>query len=119
MKFLFEYLTDSFSLFSDPINNYIAMAVVGAVAYTIAYNLVGKLYRSDMIDGRGAGHFLHWIIRLVVFGVIFYAAATIIRVYFWFCGLPDVKWWIIGSVIGISVIGIIAIKVIQYRRESQ
>ena len=108
MKFLFEYLTNSFSLLNNPLNNYIVMAVIGIIAYRIAYTLVGDLYCLDLIDGRGTGHVLHWIIRLIVFVVIFYGVATTIRVYKWFYGLPDYKWSIMGSV----AIGIIMIAVL-------
>lgn len=33
MKFLFEYLTDSFSLLDNPIDDYVIMAVIGVIAY--------------------------------------------------------------------------------------
>lgn len=105
MKFLFEYITDSFSLLDNPFNDYYIMAIIGVIAYIIAFSLVGKLYRYDIIDGRGAGHFLHWIIRLFVFAIIFYATAAVIRVYSWFHGLPEYKWWIIG----LSVTVVIAV----------
>ena len=103
MKYLFEYITDSFSLFDNPLNNYVAMAIIGVIAYRIAYNLVGRLYIFDIIDGRVAGHILHWSIRLIVFAIIFYLVATTIRIYDWFTELPSYKWWIIGFVIGVSI----------------
>lgn len=103
MKYLFEYITDSFSLLENPLDDYVVMAIIGIIAYGIAYGLVGRLYNYDIIDGRGAGHILHWIIRLIVFVIIFYLAATAIRIYNWFMDLPSYKWWIIGLVIGVSI----------------
>ena len=103
MKYLFEYITDSFSLLENPLDDYVVMAIIGIIAYGIAYGLVGRLYNYDIIDGRGAGHILHWIIRLIVFVIIFYLAATAIRIYNWFMDLPSYKWWIIGLVIGASI----------------
>lgn len=117
MKYAFEYLTDSFSLLNNPIDDYVAMAIIGFIAYVIAYNLVGKLYSYDWIDGRRAGHILHWIIRLVVFVVIFYSAATVIRLYNWFHSLPDYKWLIIGISVGTIIIGIIVIKFLVNKKE--
>lgn len=117
MKFLFEYLTDSFSLLENPLDDYFIMAIIGVIAYAIAYRLVGKLYSYDLIDGRGAGHFLHWFIRLIVFVVIFYAAATAIRVYTWFHGLPDYKWLIIvGTVVGVTAL-ITGVRLFLNRRK--
>lgn len=103
MKYLFEYITDSFSLLENPLDNYVVMTIIGIIAYGIAYGLVGRLYNYDIIDGRGAGHILHWIIRLIVFAIIFYLAATAIRIYNWFMDLPSYKWWITGLVIGVSI----------------
>ena len=84
MKILFKYFTDSFSLLENPINNYILMAIIVYVSYIAAYLLVGKLYQYDFIDGRGTGHFLHWMIRTIVFMIICELAATLIRAYSWF-----------------------------------
>lgn len=104
MKYLFEYIVDSFSLLENPLDDYVIMAIIGTIAYGIAYSLVGKLYNYDIIDGRGAGHVLHWIIRLIVFVIIFYLVATAIRIYNWFMELPNYKWWIIGFVIAGSIV---------------
>ena len=105
MKLLFEYITSSFSLLEDPIKNYIVLAIIGSIAFPIAYGVVGKLYRFGLIYGREAGHVLHWIIRLIVFIAIFYVVAMIIRIYNWFHSLPDYKWWIVGSIISLLIIG--------------
>lgn len=116
MKILFEYLTNSFSLLDNPIDDYMAMAIVGVMAYMIAYSIVGKLYRYDIIDGRGAGHIWHWIIRGIVFAIIYYAFATAIRIYKWFNALPDYKWCIMSSAVGLFIIGKILYRVWQDRR---
>lgn len=104
MKVLFEYITGSYTLFNNLLHNYVAMFIIGCISYSIAYRAVGKLYRCDVIDGYGAGHILHWFIRLIVFSVIFILATTVLRIWNWFHGLPVYKWWIIGSVVGISII---------------
>jgi L-asparagine transporter-like permease len=117
LKFLFEFLTDSFSLLENSLEDYVVMTIIGVIAYVIAYRSVGKLYSYDLIDGRGAGYFFHWIIRFIVFVVIFYAAATAIRVYAWFHGLPDYKWLIIvGTAVGVIAL-IIVVRIILNRRE--
>lgn len=116
MKFLFEYITNSFTLIDNPLDDYVLMAIIGGVSFAIAYMLVGKLYGNKVISGRGIGHILHWVIRLIVFVVVFYIAAAMIRVYTWFAALPDYKWWIIGFIIGIVVIGKITYEVLQNKR---
>ena len=116
LKYLFEYIVDSFSLLENPLDDYVVMAIIGIIAYGVAYSLVGKLYNYDIIDGRGAGHILHWIIRLIVFVIIFYLAATAIRIYNWFVALPNYKWWIIGLAMGGSIVIYGLCKVHSYRK---
>lgn len=105
MKLLFEYIVSSFSLFEDPIKNYTVMAIIGAIAFSVAYRAVGVLYSFGIIGGRESGHVLHWIIRLIVFGVIYYVFATIMQIYNWFHGLPDYKWWAVGVIITLLIFG--------------
>jgi hypothetical protein len=118
MKLLFEYFTESFSLLENPTDDYVIMVFIGIIAYVIAYILVGELYRNNLIAGRGAGHYLHWFIRLIVFMVLFYIAAIVIRVYTWFQSLPAYTWMIImGVLIGVSAL-ITVIKLIINSRGS-
>lgn len=101
MKYLFDYFVDSFSLFDNVIYDSLVMGCIGIISYHVAYSLVGRLYRSNSINTRGAGHILHWTIRSVVFVIIFYMAATIIRIYKWVSKIPNYKWWILACGIGV------------------
>ena len=57
-SFIFDLITSPLSLFENPIHNYIAMALIGAAAFGIAYRIVGELgLRGE------AGSIAHWIIR--------------------------------------------------------
>ena len=116
---IFEYLTDSFSLSDNPVNNGVAMALIVVISYVITFALVGKLYSYNFIDGSGEGKILHWIIRLIVSTVIFYMAAIAIRVYSWFHVLPEFKWWIIGGIIGIIILSYGFVKIYTYRKTSK
>ncbi len=94
LKALFQYLTDSYALLENPVDNYIIMGVVGIVAFLIAYRIVGWFYDEDIISGSRVGSILHWIIRFIVFVAIYYVVATVIRIYKWITGLPLYMWWI-------------------------
>ena len=61
MKMLVQYITDSFSLLENPIEDILVMKIVGALAFLVASGVVGRLYRSRDIDGRAAGSLLFWI----------------------------------------------------------
>ena len=54
------------------------MLVIGEIAYHVAYDKVGDLFHSGSISGRSAGSLFHWIIRTVVFVVIWAIAYGVI-----------------------------------------
>jgi len=108
LKLMFEYLTSSFSLLENPADNYIIMAVVFGIAYLIAYNIVGWLYHMDAIEGRGAGHVLHWIIRFIVFLILYYAFATVLRIYKWMISVPQAIWLIVIIFIS-GIVGVVGL----------
>lgn len=110
MKLMFEYLTSSFSLFDNPIKDYVFMTIIGIIAFRVAYSVVGDFYSLGLISGRESGHMLHWIVRFIVLAVIFYVFATIIRIYRWFSSLPDYKWWVVGAIAALVIIGRCLIK---------
>ena len=56
-KFLFERATDPLGLPINAFYEYIILAVIGAVAYGIAYSKVGDMYHGSLISGRTEGSF--------------------------------------------------------------
>ena len=74
-SFIFDLITSPLSLFEDPIHNYIAMAVIGAIAFAIAFRAVGELgLRGE------AGSIAHWIIRFFVFVFIWLLCCIAIKI---------------------------------------
>lgn len=70
MSFLFDRLTDPLSLPLPALEQYAVLAAIGLLAYVIAYQRVGSMYRRHSIDTRLAGSILHWLIRLIAFVAI-------------------------------------------------
>ena len=60
-------ITSPLSLFENPIYNYIAIAIIGYIAYKIAYAAVGELGFEGEV-----GSISHWIIRIFVFTFIWF-----------------------------------------------
>ncbi len=118
LKLLFEFLTSSFSLSENPISNYIIMAVVGYIAFLMAYNIVGWFYYTDIIEGKGVGQILHWVIRLFIFVIIYLIAAVAIRIYKWVMGIPMYVWWVVMIII-IGIILIVAIANLILNRKDK
>lgn len=69
-KFLFDILIDPFGLPIEWYWEYLILAIIGAVAYGVAYRFVGDMYHIGAIDSRMSGSFLHWLIRFIFFAVL-------------------------------------------------
>jgi hypothetical protein len=69
-KFIFDLATEPLGLPIEWYYEWIILGVIGYIAYLIAYDKVGSLYRGDFISGRTAGSFFHWIIRTIYFIVM-------------------------------------------------
>ena len=93
LKPIFEWLTGNYNLFNNVLYNYVAMTIVGLLAFMVACKFVGSLYDIDLISGRTVGSIIHWVVRLVAFVVIF----SVISVIIWFVKLilsiPVWVWW--------------------------
>lgn len=97
-KFVFDLVTEPLGLPIEWYYELIILGVIGYIAYLIAYDKVGNLYRGDFISGRATGSFFHWIIRTIYFivmwaiayGVIWagkFVAAYKIQVAIGICGI--------------------------------
>lgn len=73
-KFIFDLITASFSLFENPIYNYIAMTIIGFIAFKFAFGIVDELGLK-----KEAGSIAHWIIRLLAFVFIWLACSILIK----------------------------------------
>ena len=74
-SFIFNLITSPLSLFENPLYNYIAMGLIGIVAFVIAFSAVGELGLSGE-----AGSIAHWIIRLFVFVFIWLICCIVIKI---------------------------------------
>lgn len=69
-RFIFEKLTDPLSLPIAWYWEYLIIYIIDRISYLFAFRKVGSLYSSGDISGKGAGSFLHWVIRLGYFVAI-------------------------------------------------
>ncbi|HJJ10633.1 MAG TPA: hypothetical protein OIM49_02560 [Clostridiaceae bacterium] len=113
LKPIFEIVTGEYILFDNIIYNYIAMAIIGLIAYRIAWKCVRKLYNNYIISGKGIGSITHWTIRLIVFSLIFYVCSFSIWITKF---IYTYKTIILGCAIGIIII-IITIKIIKNNKK--
>lgn len=116
-KFIFDLLTDPLGLPIEWYWEYIILLVIGAVAYAVAYRCVGDMYSGGMIDGSTSGSFFHWLIRLILFVILWAVTYGIIAAVKW---LTD-NWVLVLSILGgvVAAVGIAAVVAIIVRKQKK
>lgn len=116
-KFIFDLLTDPLGLPIEWYWEYIILLVIGAVAYAVAYRCVGDMYSGGMIDGSASGSFFHWLIRLILFVILWAVTYGIIAAVKW---LTD-NWVLVLSILGgvVAAVGIAAVVAIIVRKQKK
>ncbi len=111
-KFIFVLLTDPLGLPIEWYKEWLILGIIGVVAYSLAYNNVGGLYRSNIISGSIQGSFLHWIIRTIYFIVLWAITYGIIQV-----GKTVIEHKVLAGIIaGIILLIIIAVYIWKWYR---
>jgi len=113
-KFIFEILTDPLGLPIEWYWEYLILAVISAVAYAVAYRCVGDMYSDGMIDGSTSGSFFHWLIRLILFVILWAVTYGIIAAV----KLLTDNWVLVLSILGgvVAVVGIATVIAIIIRK---
>jgi hypothetical protein len=113
-KIIFEFLIEPLGLPIEWYFEYIILAVIGLVAYIVAFKTVGDMNRADFISGGTIGSFFHWLIRLFVFAIIW----TITYGVIWVFKLVMSSWQVILMVFGgiVGAIGIYAWAIFGLRK---
>ena len=104
LKFLFGILTDPLGLPIDALWEYLILAVIGAIAFVIAWNAS---------PGGDFGSLIHWVVRLIAFVILWAIVYGIIALAQWIFA----NWvWILCILGGVVVIGgIVTIIVLKQK----
>ena len=113
-KFMFERLTDPLGLPINPIYEYVILAVIGLVAYGLAYRKVGDMYHGGLISGRTEGSFFHWLIRLILFVGLWLLTYGAIQGYYFMTANWQIVLMIAGSVAGAAMLCTLAVTAIRF-----
>lgn len=79
---IFDILIDPLGLPISALWEFVILIIIGEIAYKIALSMVGDMYRSGGISSSFVGSVFHWIIRLVVFIIVWavtYAVICIVK----------------------------------------
>ncbi len=113
-KLFFELLTEPLGLPIEWYYEYIILAIIGVISYGIAYSKVGDMYRGGFIDGRTSGSFFHWLIRLIIFAVLWAITYGVI----WLGKIIIADWQVVliglGIVVALTFLIVFVVK--KYRK---
>lgn len=113
-KFLFERATDPLGLPINALYEYIILAVIGAVAYGIAYSKVGDMYNGGLISGRTEGSFFHWLIRLILFVGLWLLTYGAIQGYYFMTANWQIILMVAGSAAGAAMLCTLAVTAMRF-----
>ena len=117
-KLLFEFLTEPLGLPIEWYYEYVILAVVGFIAYIIAFRCVGSMYREGFISGRSAGSFFHWLICLIFFVIIWAVTYGVIALIKWLCANWVLVLCVLGGIVLLAAIIAITISIVKKRNTS-
>lgn len=113
-SFIFDKIIDPLTLPIHPLWEWLILAVIGEIAYRVAYSKVRKMYRADIIHGKFLGSFFHWVIRFFIFVPLW-------AVVYWL--IVFVQWiianWIMAIVILAVAIVLIIVITVVYRNKNK
>ena len=98
-KVIFDFLTEPLGLPIEWYWEYLILAVIGLIAYVIAFRAVGDMYDSGAISGSVAGSYFHWLIRLIFFAVIWAITYGVIVAVKWLCANWILALCILGGIV--------------------
>ena len=113
-KYVFERITDPLGLPINALYEYIILAVIGAVAYGIAYSKVGDMYHDGLISGRTEGSFFHWVIRAFLFVVLWLVTYGAIQGYYFVTANWQIVLMVAGSVAGAAMLCTLAVTAMRF-----
>ena len=117
LKPLFELATGDIAVCDNIVYNYIIMFGVGELAFQLAYNSIGYLYKDGMISGRGMGSIIHWLVRIIIYVLVAYLLRVGIWIYEFVQSVPKEVWIGIGITFVLIVLSII-IKTVRRKNKS-
>lgn len=114
MSLLFDFIVDPLGLPIDWYYEYIIMAVVGLLAYELAFEKTGNLIARGIVSRGFGGSIAHWIIRLLFFVIIW----AIIRAVIWIYGFVKDNPYV-SIFAGACILCLIGIVLFFRRRDRQ
>ena len=105
---VFEFLVDPLRLPINGFYEWLIMAIIGVIAYRLAYTKTGKMMRTGHIS-RKQGSDVHWALRFTYYVVMW----AILRAVIWIYGFVVANKWVSIFAAGCIVALIITIMIFK------
>ena len=114
MSFLFGLATDPLGLPIVWWKEWLVMGAIGVVAFAVSFAIVGRMYDSDYISTKVGGSIIHWVIRAVVFFILWAITYGVIVA----ARFVVAHWIVIVSALGgLALVGATIALAIHFKRK--
>ena len=83
----------------------------------MAYDKVGDMYHDGWIDGKVAGSFFHWLIRVLLFVAVWFVVYSIIQVFFFVMANWHIVLMIVSSIACTAILCVLAVFIMRMIRK--
>ena len=107
LKLLFTLLTDPLGLPINALWEYVILAVIGEIAYRIAW---------EASPGGFGGSTIHWVVRAIAFVIMWAITYAVIAVVKWIFAY----WVLIVCILGVALLiaGIVTIIILRKKKQT-
>lgn len=78
LSLLFDMATDPLPLPVEPVEEWIILGAIYFIAYIASFKIVSGMYADGSISGRTVGSLDHWIIRFLIFVLVWFVTYWVI-----------------------------------------
>ena len=94
----------------------IIFAIIGLIAFSIAFDLVGLIFDAiGLYDARIMSD-VHWLIRVLVFGLITFILVKITQFIAWLCSF---QWWVYVIAFVLIVGILVLVYLVKYKSKKK
>ena len=112
---IIDLLSNLITISGNKVVDGVLIAIIEALSFSIAFDVVGFIYRKIKQLDKEVMSELHWGIRVIVFLVLSAVFIAIAKFFAWFFSSI---WWIVALVcIGVAVAIYIAVYFIRKRKK--
>ena len=113
---IIDLLSNLITITGNKVADGVLLAIIGAISFTIAFDVVGFIYRLIKPPDKEAMSELHWWVRIMAFLGLSALFIAIAKFFSWFFSSI---WWIVALVcIGVAIAIYITVYFIRKRKKN-